>query len=201
MIRPTFFRTPALFRSWLKKNHATATELWIGYYKKASGRGGMIYKEALDEALCFGWIDGVVKSIDADSYMQRFTPRRKGSHWSLVNVRRYHELEEAGLIQSAGRAAYERRTPERTGRASYESPLAELTPAQLKQLKANAAAWEYWSERPAGYHRVVKHWVTSAKQDATRERRLKLLIECCVAGRRLPHLDPKRWGGGMASEQ
>jgi len=185
---PTFFRTPAAFRDWLEKNHAKEVELWIGYYKKASGKGGMVYKEALDQALCFGWIDGVVRSIDEHSYMQRFTPRTKTSHWSNVNVRRFGELETAGLIHPAGRAAYDRRTPERTGKASFESPLAELSAAQTKLLKANAKAWKFWNLQPPGYQRTVKHWVTTAKQETTRLRRLNLLIECCADGRRIPQL-------------
>ena len=145
---PTFFRNPGAFRRWLKTNHAKKTELWIGYYKKASGKGGMIYKEALDQALCFGWIDGVVRSIDQHSYMQRFTPRQKQSHWSNVNVRRFAELDAAGLIEPAGRAAYQRKTPERTGKASFESPPAELTPAQTRFLKSHPNAWAHWKAQP-----------------------------------------------------
>jgi uncharacterized protein YdeI (YjbR/CyaY-like superfamily) len=181
-----FFRTPAAFRRWLKVNHTRETELWIGYWKKASGKGGMVYKEALDEALCFGWIDGLVRSLDAGSYAQRFTPRRRNSHWSNVNVRRFVELEAAGRMEPAGRAAYDRRTPARTGKASFESPLAELTPAQASLLQANHKAWEYWNAQPPGYWRMVKHWVTTARQEATRERRLKRLVECCAEGRRIP---------------
>jgi uncharacterized protein YdeI (YjbR/CyaY-like superfamily) len=182
---PRFFRTPAAFRSWLEKHHAKETELWIGYYKKASGKGGMIYKEALDQALCFGWIDGVVKSIGDESYMQRFTPRRKNSHWSNVNVRRFAELDAAGLIQPSGRAAYDRRTAERTGKAFFESPPLELTPGQTRALKANPTAWKYWNAQPPGYQRTVKHWVNTAKHADTRERRLKLLIESCAEKRPL----------------
>ena len=183
---PTFFRTANDFRRWLERNHEDKAELWIGYYKKAAGKAGMVYKEALDQALCFGWIDGVVRSIDEQSYMQRFTPRTKRSHWSNVNVRRFGELEAAGLVQPAGRAAFNRRTPERTGKASFESPPAELTAAQTKLLKANRKAWTYWIAQPPGYRRTVKHWVTTAKQEATRQRRLNLLIECCAEGRRIP---------------
>jgi uncharacterized protein YdeI (YjbR/CyaY-like superfamily) len=189
-LAPTFFRSPGSFRRWLKKNHANETELWIGYYKKASGKGGMVYKEALDQALCFGWIDGVVRSIDAECYMQRFTPRKKDSHWSNVNVRRFSELDAAGLIEPAGRAAYNRRTPERTGKASIESPPAEFTRTQTRSLKSNPRAWAYWYAQPPGYKRLVKHWVTTAKREATRERRLQLLVECCAKGRRIPPFGP-----------
>jgi uncharacterized protein YdeI (YjbR/CyaY-like superfamily) len=185
-VKPTYFRTPAAFRAWLEKHHDTRTELWIGYFKKSSGKGGMVYKQALDEALCFGWIDGVVKSIDSERYMQRYTPRTKDSHWSLVNVRRFAELEAAGLIAPPGRAAFGRRTAERTGKASYESPPAEFTPAQKTALKANAKASAFFAAQPPGYQRVVKHFVTSAKQEATRERRMKLFLDCSSRGERVP---------------
>ena len=191
---PTFFPSTAAFRRWLKKNHAKETELWIGYYKKASGKGGMVYKEALDEALCFGWIDGVVKSINDESYMQRFTPRKRTSHWSNVNVRRFAELEAAGLIESAGRAAHDRKTPERTGKASFESPPGELAPAQTRLLKADPNVWAYWSAQPPGYKRTVTHWVTTAKREETRERRLKLLVECCAHRQRLPQFTSRKRG-------
>src|SRR4051812_15845089 len=184
--KPKFFRTPAEFRAWLEKHHATETELWVGYYKKTSGKGGMVYKHALDEALCFGWIDGVVKSIDGERYMQRYTPRKSTSHWSNVNVRRFGELEGEGRIAPAGRAAFDRKTPERTGKASYEQPEAEFTPAQLRQLKANKNAWEFFRSQAPSYQKVVKHFVTRAKQEATRERRLQLLIRCSANGERIP---------------
>lgn len=183
---PVFFRSPSAFRTWLKKHHATQTELWIGYYKKSSGRPGMVYKDALDQALCFGWIDGLVKSIDGERYMQRWTPRKSGSHWSLVNVRRFGELDAEGLIAPPGRAAFDRRTPERTGKASFESPLAEFTPAQKKALKSNAKAFAFFDAQPPGYKRTVKHWVTTAKRPETNERRLRLLIECSERGERIP---------------
>ena len=189
-IKPRHFKTPAAFASWLARNHASKTELWIGFHKKASGRGGMVYKQALDEALCWGWIDGLVKSIDADSYMQRFTPRKKDSHWSLVNVRRFGELDAAGRIHPAGRAAFGRRTAERTGKASFETPEKELTPAMTRQFRANKKAWEFWEEQPRGYRRLIKHWVTTAKQEETRARRLARLIEYCGKRERIPPFAP-----------
>lgn len=170
------------------KHHGKNAELWIGFYKKNSGKGGITYEQALDEALCFGWIDGIVKSVDALSYMHRFTPRKATSHWSFVNVKRFAELETAGLIAPAGRAAHERRTPERTGKAAYEQPEAEFTATQLKQLKANTKAWAFYTKQPPGYQRVVKHWVTRAKQDATQERRLSALIDCAAKGERIPQV-------------
>lgn len=193
--KPTFFRTPAAFNAWLGKHHQRKTEFWVGYYKKASGKGGMTYKEALDEAMCFGWIDGVVQSVDADSYKQRWTPRKKDSHWSLVNVRRYAELDAAGRVQPPGRAAYARRTDARTGKASFEQPLAAFSPAQLGKLKADKTGWAFFEAQPFGYTRAVKHWVTTARQEATRDRRLAQLLECNAEGERIPRFTsspPKR---------
>jgi uncharacterized protein YdeI (YjbR/CyaY-like superfamily) len=192
---PVFFETPAAFRAWLKKHHARETELWMGYWKKVSGKPGLTYKVALDEALCWGWIDGIVKSIDGHSYMQRWTPRKKDSHWSLVNVRRFGELEAEGRVAPPGRAAFERRTPERTGRASFESPPQEFTPEQERKLKANRKAWQFFESTPAGYKRTVKFWVTQAKQAETRERRLDRLIEYSAKGERLPQFTSAPSGG------
>jgi uncharacterized protein YdeI (YjbR/CyaY-like superfamily) len=184
-MKPRHFRTQADFREWLEKHHASKTEEWIGFYKATSKKKGITYQEAIDEALCFGWNDGIVKSVDADSYMHRFTPRKATSHWSNINVRRYAELKAAGLIRPAGEAAYARRTDERTGKASYERVVPDLTAAQLKQIKANRKAWEFFQKQPPGYQKVCRHYVTSAKQEATRERRLQNLIACSAEGRRL----------------
>jgi uncharacterized protein YdeI (YjbR/CyaY-like superfamily) len=185
-LRPIYFRGQAEFRQWLEKNHDKKDELFIGFYKKNSGKAGITYQEALDEALCFGWIDGVVKSVDADSYMHRFTPRKATSHWSNVNVRRFGELHAAKQAAPPGQAAFERRTPERTGKAAYEQPPAELTSAQMRKFKVNAKAWAFYEGQPASYKRVTKFWVTAAKQEATRERRLALLIKCSARGERIP---------------
>jgi uncharacterized protein YdeI (YjbR/CyaY-like superfamily) len=184
--KPKFFKTAADFRAWLEKNGEKETELWMGYYKKASGKGGLTYKDALDEALCFGWIDGVVKSIDADSYMQRWTPRKKTSHWSLVNIRRMGELEAAERVHARGRAIFESRDPAKTGLAAYESAEKEFTPEQLKKFKANRKAWEHFEAQPPGYRRQMKHRVVSAKKEETRERRLAHLIEYHAKGQRIP---------------
>jgi uncharacterized protein YdeI (YjbR/CyaY-like superfamily) len=185
-VKPIYFRGQAAFRKWLEKNHDKKNELFIGFYKKNSGKVGITYQEALDEALCFGWIDGIVKSVDAESYMHRFTPRKSTSHWSNVNVRRFGELDAAKQMAPPGRAAFARRTAERTGKAAFEQPPAELTPAHIRKLKANAKAWTFYEGQPPSYQRVTKFWVTSAKQEATRERRLELLITCCAKGERIP---------------
>jgi uncharacterized protein YdeI (YjbR/CyaY-like superfamily) len=187
-MKPKFFRTPETLRAWFAKQGATKSELWIGYYKKASGKGGVVYKQALDEALCVGWIDGVIRSIDDARYMQRWTPRKPKSNWSNVNVKRVGELIAAERMTPAGMAAFARRVPERTGVYTFENPTPEFPPALLKRFKANKAAWTFWNAQPPGYRRTVTGYVMSAKQEATRERRLNIVIEHAARGERLPQL-------------
>jgi uncharacterized protein YdeI (YjbR/CyaY-like superfamily) len=151
-------------------------------YKKHTGKRAMSWSEAVDQALCFGWIDGRANSIDEDSYMQRFTPRRPGSNWSKINVEKVARLTEAGLMRPAGLAAFEGRRDDRTGVYSFERENAALPPGYEERLRANAAAWEYWEARPPGYRRTAAHWAMSAKREETRERRLNQLIEDCAAG-------------------
>jgi uncharacterized protein YdeI (YjbR/CyaY-like superfamily) len=184
--KPKFFRTAAEFRAWLEKHGETETELWMGYWKKSSGRDGLVYKDALDEALCMGWIDGVLKSLDAESYMQRWTPRKKTSHWSLVNLRKFAALEAAGRIHPLGRAAFERKTPERVGQASYESVPKEFIPEHRERLMKNKKAFAHWKKQPDGYRRTVKHWIRAGKQEATRERRFELFIKYAEKDQRPP---------------
>lgn len=184
--KPKFFRSAAEFGAWLAKHGEKETELWMGYWKKSSGKEGLTYKPALDEGLCHGWIDGIVKSIDGDTYMQRWTPRKKTSHWSLVNVRRFKELDAEGRIRPAGRAAFERKTAERTGKASYEAPPSQFTPAQRAELMKNKTAYAHWKRQPDGYRRTVRHWVRTAKKEETRERRWKLFLEHAEQDKRLP---------------
>lgn len=187
-MKPRFFKTTESLRAWFIKHGATKSELWIGYYKKSSGKGGVVYKQALDEALCVGWIDGVVHSIDDACYMQRWTPRKPKSNWSNVNVKRVGELTAAGRMTPAGLAAFARRVPERTGVYTFENPSPEFPPAFLKRFKSNKAAWKFWSALPPGFRRTVTGYVMSAKQEATRERRLALVIEHSARGERLPQL-------------
>ena len=187
-MKPKFFRTVESLRTWFTKHGAIKSELWIGYYKKASGKGGVVYKQALDEALCVGWIDGVVRSIDDVCYMQRWTPRKPKSNWSNVNVKRVGELIAAGRMTPAGLAAFARRVPERTGVYTFENPTPEFPPALVKRFKADKAAWKFWNAQPPGYRRTITGYVMSAKQDATRERRLALVIGCSARGERLPSL-------------
>jgi uncharacterized protein YdeI (YjbR/CyaY-like superfamily) len=188
MTAPTFFPTPADFRRWLAAHHQTAPELLVGFWKKGTGRLSIDWPAARDEALCFGWIDGIRKSLGADSYTIRFTPRRKGSIWSNVNVARYAALSEAGRMNPAGVRAYE----ENEGRQSvyaYENALKELSPAETKQFRANKAAWADWEQRPAGYRRLVLHWIASARKAETRARRLATLIADSAAGRKIAGYD------------
>ena len=181
----TFFESPRAFRAWLKSDHAKKTELLVGIYGKNSGKGGITYAEALDEALCFGWIDGVRKNVDEVSYSIRFTPRKSGSIWSLINVAHVERLLAANRMTAAGIKAFEARKPHKTGIYSFEQKKHALESAQEQKFRANKKAWAFWELQPPGYRRVSMHWVTSAKLEATRERRLAQLIADSAAGLRL----------------
>lgn len=188
-MKPRFFPTPADFRRWFEKHHADTPELWVGFYKKASGHPSITWPDSVDEALCVGWIDGLRKSIDDDSYMIRFTPRKPGSTWSAVNTRRAKELIDSGRMRPAGLRAFEGRDPEKTNLYSFEQrQSAVLEPALLKRFKANAKAWQYFESQPPGYRRIAMFWVMSAKQEATRARRLDTLIRDSAAGLRIAPL-------------
>jgi uncharacterized protein YdeI (YjbR/CyaY-like superfamily) len=188
MPRATFFPTEAAFRRWLEANHQTAPELLVGFWKKGTGKPSIDWPQARDQALCFGWIDGHRKSLGEDAYTIRFTPRRKGSIWSKVNVERFEALKAAGLMTAAGEAAYER-DKHRSGLYSYEKPLAELTREEELQFRKNKAAWADWDKRPAGYRRSALGWIASAKKPETRAKRLDELIAVSAEGRRLPQYD------------
>ena len=179
-----FFATPARFRAWLEKHHATKTELWVGFHKRATGKPSITWREAVDEALCFGWIDGVRRSIDATSYANRFTPRTRTSGWSAVNIRRAQELIREGRMRPAGLAAFERRPPSPTGIYSYEQRhRARFTAEQERRFRSNRKAWTYFQERPPSYRTAATWWVVSAKREETRDRRLTALIEDSARGR------------------
>jgi uncharacterized protein YdeI (YjbR/CyaY-like superfamily) len=188
--KPTFFATPDDFRRWLEENHAEAAELWVGFHKRDSGRPSITWPESVDEALCFGWIDGVRYRIDASSYKIRFTPRRAGSIWSNVNVKRVGVLKELGRMRPAGLKAFEKADPKRSGIYAYERETARLGPAHQKRFKADAKAWAFFRAQPPGYQRLTTFYVVSAKQEETRLRRLEILIAHCAAGRRLGMLAP-----------
>jgi uncharacterized protein YdeI (YjbR/CyaY-like superfamily) len=178
-----FFPEPAAWRGWLAENHERAAELWVGYRKRGTGLPSLTWPESVDEALCFGWIDGVRKRIDDVSYKIRFTPRRRGSIWSAVNLRRTEELIGLGLVYPAGLRAYESRADERTAIYAYERAAADLTPEYERRFRADEAAWRYFQSRPPSYRQTTVFWVMSAKQEATRERRLERLIEDSRGGR------------------
>ncbi len=182
-MNPTYFATAADFRAWLAANHDKATELLVGFYKVGSGRPSLTWPESVDQALCYGWIDGIRRRIDDESYSIRFTPRRRGSTWSLVNTRRALELIEQGLMQPAGLAAFEIRDPARTDAYSYENRPQGFDAPYEAEFRANAAAWTYWEAQPAHYRRGSAHWVMSAKREETRQKRLATLIEDSAAGR------------------
>ena len=184
----TYFPTEADFRRWLEANHAAAPELLVGFWKKGSGKPSIDWPQARDHALCFGWIDGHRKSLGDDAYTIRFTPRRKGSIWSKVNVDRYEALTTAGLMTPAGEAAFER-DKHRSGLYSYEKPLASLTADEEGQFRKSKAAWADWEKRPAGYRKQVLGWIAGAKRAETRARRLAELIAVSAEGRRLPQYD------------
>jgi uncharacterized protein YdeI (YjbR/CyaY-like superfamily) len=185
--KPTFFRQPADFRRWLEENHDSARELVVGFHKVSSGKGGMTHKEALDEALCFGWIDGVTRGGDA-AWQIRFTPRQAKSIWSAVNMKRVEELREAGRMHPAGMAAYEARDPARQKRYSGENRDAALSATDEEAFRANRRAWDYFSAMPPSYRRPAIWWVVSAKKEETRQRRLATLIADSEAGRRIKPL-------------
>jgi uncharacterized protein YdeI (YjbR/CyaY-like superfamily) len=189
MEEPTYFETPADLREWLERNHESAAELWVGFRRKASGLPSITWPEAVDEALCVGWIDGVRKSVDDTSYKIRFTPRKPTSNWSSVNIGRVAALTRDGRMRPMGLAAYERRSEKRSGIYSYEQRRsARLEPAQERRFKANAGAWAFFQAQPAGYRRTATWWVVSAKREATREKRLATLIDDSANERRLAHL-------------
>jgi uncharacterized protein YdeI (YjbR/CyaY-like superfamily) len=188
MAEPVFFCTEADFRRWLEANHQMGAELLVGFWKKSSGEPSIDWAQARDQALCFGWIDGIRKSLGKDAYTIRFTPRRKGSIWSKVNVERFETLKAAGLMTAAGEAAYER-DKHRSGVYSYEKPLASLIPEEEALFRGNKAAWADWEARPAGYRGSALGWVTGAKRPETRAKRLAELIAVSAEGRRLPQYD------------
>jgi len=183
---PRFFETAADFRRWLERNHDTAGELLVGFWKKNTGRPSIDWPEARDQALCFGWIDGVRRSHGPDSYEIRFTPRRAGSLWSKVNLERVESLRAAGLMTEAGERALAAGKP---SAYSYEKEITTLSPAEEELFRADAAAWSDWQGRPPGYRRTALHWVTSAKRPETRARRLATLIADSAAGRKIGAAD------------
>ena len=188
-MNPVFFPSAAEFRDWLQKNHATASELLLGLHKKKLAHG-LSYKEALDEALAFGWIDGVRKSLDDDAYTIRFTPRKPGSTWSVINTKRVHELMKLGRMHPAGLREFENRDAKKTRLYSYEREHPQFDPALEAALRANGQASAFFDAQPPGYRRLMTFWVMQAKKEETRMRRLAHLIERSAAGFRVDMLRP-----------
>ena len=189
-MEPTFFATPDDFRSWLEAHHETSTELLVGYHKKGSGQPSITWPELVDEALCFGWIDGVRRSLGPDSYTIRFTPRKTRSTWSAVNIKRVAELTALARMRPAGLRAFAARTADNSTIYAYENKdAAALNPAAEAHFQANSAAWSYFQSQPPGYRSTALWWVISAKQEATRAKRLATLIDESAQGRRLAQFE------------
>ena len=188
-MKPRFFKSPSDFRMWLERNHDWAEELSLGLHKKGSGKPSITLREAQDEALCFGWIDGVARSIDENSWAIRFTPRRPGSVWSAVNIKAAHKLIANGRMTPAGLTTFEKRNEKRAKQYSYEREKPEFDAECAKAFRANRDAWTFFHAQPAGYQRLNTWWVMSAKRAETRAKRLAVLIEISTQGRRI---DPTR---------
>jgi uncharacterized protein YdeI (YjbR/CyaY-like superfamily) len=181
-----FFATPDHFGKWLEAHHGNTSELWVGFYKKGSGRPSITWPESVDEALCVGWIDGLRKTIDAESYKIRFTPRKKTSNWSAVNIGRVRELTKLGRMRPAGVKAFDSRKEEKSGIYAYENrKSAVLGKADEKQFRARPKAWDFFQHQPAGYRKLATWWVISAKREETKKKRLEKLISESEAGRRV----------------
>lgn len=190
---PVFFADTGSFRAWLQAHHATAPELWVGFWKRATGRPSITWPEAVDQALCFGWIDGVRRSCPEDAYVIRFTPRKPTSTWSTVNIARARALSEQGLMQPAGLAAFAGHEG-RTNRYSFERARAQLPPEEEQRFRAHERAWAFFQAQPPGYRKTVLHWVASAKRPETRARRLDGVIRESAAERRVDLLRPPSGG-------
>ena len=180
-----FFKSPSEFRKWLEANHASAGELWVGFYKKTSAKTSLTWPESVDQALCFGWIDGIRKSIDEISYKIRFTPRKSTSVWSSVNIKRARDLTDRGLMHAAGLEAFDKRKENRSGIYSYEQRTHEIPEPYGQKLRANSAAWAFFQAQVPSYRKAAGWWVVSAKKEETRQRRLEKLIEDSAQGRTL----------------
>ena len=185
MVQATFFATPKDFRAWLRKNHAAVGELWVGFYKKHTGRPSITWPESVDEALCVGWIDGIRKTIDEERYQIRFTPRRRGSTWSAVNIGRAEVLTNEKRMQPAGLAAFAARTENKSGIYAYEQRSEKLPEPYAGLLRKNKAASEFFQAQPPSYRKTIVWWIVSAKQEETRRRRLEKMIAESARGRRL----------------
>lgn len=193
-MKPSFFQTPAEFREWLTRHHASKAELLVGFYKKDSGKPSITWPESVDQALCFGWIDGIRKNIDEISYSIRFSPRKPGSIWSNVNIKRAQALITQGQMQPAGRKAYEARRENKSGIYSYEQRRIDLEEPYNRLLKKNKAAWKFFQAQPASYRKAVYWWIMSAKKEETRLKRLEKLTAFSAEEQRLPEFVSRKPG-------
>ena len=184
-MRPLFFKDQMAFRAWLEKNHDKEKELIVGFYKVDSGRHNMSWSQSVDQALCFGWIDGIRRSIDTDSYCIRFTPRRANGIWSAVNIKKAEDLTASGLMHPSGIKAFEKLNPVKSKVYSFESETKELPPDYEAKIKSDEAAWTFFVKQPPSYRKVITHWILSAKQEPTKLRRLDKLISECHNGNRI----------------
>lgn len=186
--KPLFFESPSALRAWFEKHHDQRQEVWIGYYKKATKIPSVDWSQSVDEALCFGWIDGLRKTIDEKRYKIRFTPRNPKSHWSAVNLEKVRVLKKRGLMKPTGMAVYEKRNKGRSKGASFERKTVLLDPVYEKQIRRNRKAWQFYERLAASYKKASIHWVMSAKREETRLRRLTILIQSCEAEQKIPPL-------------
>jgi uncharacterized protein YdeI (YjbR/CyaY-like superfamily) len=191
-VKTVYFRSSVEFRAWLEKHHEKADEVWVGFYSKASGRTGIGYEESVNEALCFGWIDGKVERVDEGRHVRRFTRRRPRSIWSRSNIERVETLMKRGQMQSAGLEAYNGRDPKRVGIYSFENEAGDFDAAGKRKFKENRKAWKFFASQPPGYRRTATFWVMSAKKEETRARRLEQLMADSEKGRRLVQIAGKR---------
>ncbi len=182
-----YFSTQDKLRKWFEKNHDKVDELWVGYYKKSTGKKSITWEQSVDEALCFGWIDGIRKSVDEESYTNRFTPRRKGSNWSDVNIKRIKELIKLGLVKPSGLEAFKKKDPKKV-RSAVDRKNVKLPPDFEKKIKANKKAWQFIQKLPPSSRRLSFFWIIDAKKDETRLRRLDTLIKCSEEEKLVPPL-------------
>jgi len=179
---PAYFATQQDFREWLEKNHDKVSDLWVGYYKVSTGKPSITWSQSVDQALCFGWIDGIRKSVDKESYCNRFTPRKSKSVWSGINIRKVEEMNKRGLMHPAGLAAFEKRNDQKSAIYSYENRPEKLHPDYENLIKLHPKAWEFFRLQSPSYQKTAIYWVMSAKQEATRIKRMNELISDCEAG-------------------
>lgn len=187
--QPVFFRSKPAFRKWLEEHHEQAKELLVGFYKVSSGRESISWSESVDEAICFGWIDGVRKSINEESYCIRFTPRKPGSTWSMINIRKAEELMRQGLMHPAGITAFSKRKENKSGIYSYEKDPVTLSKDFMKMFQSNKKAWKFFQSMPPSYVNPATHWVMTARQESTRLKRLQELISDSQEGRKIKRLN------------